>query len=100
MRSFDERSQSSLGYLLCIEGTIKDEPGEFRIAVGKAAQAKHRFRADREFVGMSVTFLDPRLGTAGFYKLGGLKILQDYKDELPAGPPFRGLPPELKTSRS
>lgn len=44
MRSFDERSHSYLGYVLRVEGTIEDEPGEFLIAIGKALQAKHRFR--------------------------------------------------------
>ena len=41
MRSFDERSHSYLGYVLCIVGITGDDPGEFRIAIGKAAQAKH-----------------------------------------------------------
>lgn len=45
MRSFDERSHSFPGYVLGVEGAVGDEPGEFIIAIGKAAQAKHRFRA-------------------------------------------------------
>ena len=44
MRSFDERSHSYQGYVLRIEGTIGDRPDEFLVAVGKGAQAKHRFR--------------------------------------------------------
>ena len=41
MRSFDERSHSYLGYVLCVEGTIRDEPDEFRIAlVSTAAPCK------------------------------------------------------------
>ena len=50
MRSFDERSHSYQGYVLRIDGTIADEPGEFMIAIGKAAQAKHRFQAGMEEV--------------------------------------------------
>ena len=34
LRSFDERSHSYLGYVLRVEGTIGDEPGEFRINWG------------------------------------------------------------------
>ncbi len=40
MRSFDERSHNYLGYVLQVEGIIGDEPGKFRIAVGKAAPAQ------------------------------------------------------------
>lgn len=36
MRSFDERSHSYLGYVLRVEGTIEDKPGEFLIAIGQA----------------------------------------------------------------
>ena len=68
LRSFDERSHSYLGFVIRVEGTIGDEQGEFQIAVGKAAQAKHHFRADMEVSGLAVPFPDPRLETAGFYK--------------------------------
>jgi hypothetical protein len=77
MRSFDERSHNYLGYVLQVEGIIGDEPGEFRIAVGKAAQAKHRFRIGMEVSGQAVPVPDPRLETAGFYKASGLKVLKD-----------------------
>ncbi|MBW2096662.1 MAG: hypothetical protein JRI80_17465 [Deltaproteobacteria bacterium] len=63
MRSFDERHHSYLGYVLRIEGTIGDEPGEFRIAIGKAAQAKHRFHVGMEASGQAVPVHDPRLET-------------------------------------
>ena len=111
MRSFDERSHSYQGYVLRVEGTIGDEPaclcrdrhgrqGEFQIAVGKAAQAKHRFRAGMEASGLAVPVPDPRLETAGFYKASGLKILKDAEDDPPAGLPFHGVPPDLETYRS
>jgi hypothetical protein len=100
MRSVDERSHSYLGYVLRVKGTIGDEPGEFQIAVGKAAQEKHRFRADMEVSGLAVPVPDPRLETAGFYKTTGLKVLMDAADELSPGPPFHGVPPDLETYRS
>ncbi len=100
MRSFDERSHSYLGYVLRVEGTIEDEPVELMIAIGKAAQAKHRFRADMEACGQAVPVHDPRLEAAGFYKASGLKILKDAEDDPPAGPPFLGVPPGLETYRS
>jgi len=100
MRSFDERSHSYLGYVLRVDGTIGDEPGEVRIALGKAAQAKHRFHAGMEVCGLSVQVSDPRLETAGFYKASGLKILKDAEGDPPPGPPFHGEPPDLETYRS
>jgi hypothetical protein len=100
MRSFDERSHSYQGYVLRVKGTIADEPGEFQIAVGKAAQAKHRFRAGMEVSGLSVLVSDPRIDMAGFYKTSGLKVLKDAADEPPVGPPFYGVPPDLETYRS
>jgi tetratricopeptide (TPR) repeat protein len=68
MRSFDERSHSYLGYVLCLKGITGDEPGEFRIAIGKAAQAKHQFRVGMEVSGLAVPVPDPRLETAAYYK--------------------------------
>ena len=100
MRSFDERSHSYQGYVLRVEGIIGEEPGEFQIAVGKVAQAKHCFRADMEASGQAVPVSDPRLETAGFYKASGLKILKDAQDDPPANPPFHGAPPDLDTYRS
>lgn len=100
MRSFDERSHSYLGYVLRVEGTIEDEPGEFIIAIGKAAQAKHRFHAGMEASGQAVPVPDPRLEAVGFYKASGLKILKNADGDPPAGPPFHGEPPDLETYRS
>jgi hypothetical protein len=100
MRSFDERSHSYLGYVLRADGTIGDELGEFIIAIGKAAQAKHRFQAGMEASGLAVPVPDPRLETAGFFKASGFKILKDAEGGSPAGPPFHGVPPDLETYRS
>lgn len=100
MRSFDERSHSYLGYVLWLEGTIGDEPGDFLIAIGKATQAKHRFQVGMEVSGLTVPIPDPRLETARFYKASGLKILKDAEGYPPAGPPFHGVPSDLETYRS
>ena len=86
--------------MFCVGGTIKDEPDEFRVAVGKVAQAKHRFRVGMEVSGLAVPVPDPRLETAGFYKTSGLKVLKDAVDEPAADPPFHNVPPNLETYRS
>ena len=100
-RSFDERYHGYQGYVLRIDGTCGDVSGEFRIAVGKAAHEKHRFRAGMEVSGLSVPVPDPRMETAGFYKTSGLKILKSAEGEpTTIGPPFQGVPPDLETYRS
>jgi len=100
LRSFDERSHSYLGYVLRVKGTIADEPGEFIIAIGKAAQAKYRFHAGMEAKGQAAPVPDHRLEVAGFYKASGLKILKAADGFPPAEPPFLGAPPDLETYRS
>ncbi|MBW1982724.1 MAG: hypothetical protein JRJ12_16060 [Deltaproteobacteria bacterium] len=99
-RSFDERYHSYLGYVLCIDGTCGDEAGEFRIAIGKAAQRRHKFRIGMKVGGSSVPVPDPRLETAGFYKTSGLKVLQVGEGKASADPPLHGAPPDLETYRS
>ena len=99
IRSFDERYHNYLGYVLCMGGICAEEDGGFIIAIGKAAQARHLFRAGMEASGLAVPVPDPRLETAGFYKASGLKILKNVADEYLAGPPFHGVPPDLETYR-
>jgi hypothetical protein len=99
-RSFDERHHTYQGFLLRLDGTCGDACGEFLIAVGKAAQDKHRFSVGMEVGGVSMPVPDPRMETAGFYKTSGLKVLKEPAGEPSAGPPFHGVPPDLETYRS
>ncbi len=100
IRSFDERSHSYLGYVLRIDGTCGGEVGEFLIAVGESAQAKHRFQIGMELSGCSVPVEDPRKETAALYKTSGLKVIRNAECEISAGPPFHGIPPDLKTYKA
>ena len=49
-RSFDERSHSYLGYALRVRGMVGEEEREFLVGIGKAAHAKHQFRAGTPIV--------------------------------------------------
>ncbi|MEW6326763.1 MAG: hypothetical protein AB1487_04125 [Thermodesulfobacteriota bacterium] len=100
MRSFDERHHSYQGYVLSVDGTCGDEMGEFQIAVGKAAHAKHQFRAGMEVSGLSVPVDDPRIETAGFYKTSGIKVSKEAEAGSSTTPAFQGVPPDLETYRS
>jgi len=100
LRSFDQRHHSYQGYVLRVDGTVGDHGGDFLIAIGKAAHKKHRFQAGMEVSGLAVPVPDPRLETAGFYKVSGLKVLKGAGGGLPDGPPFLGVPPDLEIYRS
>ncbi len=99
-RSFDERSHSYMGHVLRIDGTCGGQAGVFLIAVGEAAHEKHRFQTGMELSGYCVPVEDPRKETAALYKTSGLKVVRNAEGETPAGPPFRGVPPNLETYRS
>jgi hypothetical protein len=43
LRSFDQRHHDYRGYVLTLEGTCAEDEGRFAVAIGEAAQAKHRF---------------------------------------------------------
>ena len=73
--------------MLRVDGICEGENCTFQVAIGKAAQEKHRFRAGMELSGLAIPVPDPcqrhgrgrqvRLEAAGFYKASGLKILKD-----------------------
>ena len=67
-RSFDERYHTYLGYSLRVQGQIDDEPGEFLIGIGKAAQAKHQFRVGDKISGRSSSVANPKLEPVAYYK--------------------------------
>jgi len=100
MRSFDERSRSCLGYVLCIDGTCGGEAGEFLIAVGEAAHEKHRLQTGIELSGYSLLVEDPRKETAALYKTSGLKVVRNAEGETHAGPPFLGVPRRIGLTRT
>ena len=98
-RSFDERSHSYLGFALGIKGTIGDRDREFLIGIGKAAQAKHEFRAGDIVSGQSQPVVDNRLEAVEFYKTSKLKVVARTKEEYDDPPPWLGLPPILEVYR-
>ncbi len=99
LRSFDERSHSYLGYILLIRGRIGESDGEFLIAIGKAAQEKHKFVAGDVLSGVSQPVADSKMEAAEFYKTSGLKLTQRSSEEPKPAPPWKGVPPELPVYR-
>lgn len=99
LRSFDQRSHSYLGYVLLIRGRIENEAGQFPVAVGKAAHAKHRFRVGDRISGKAEPVVDQRLETAEYYKASGLKILERSNRADSGGPPWVSVAPDLAVYR-
>ena len=98
-RSFDQRSHGYLGYALRVRGTIGDSDREFLVGIGKAAQAKHEFRAGDIVCGQSQPVLDNRLEAVEFYKTSKLKVIARAKEEHQNPPPWLGVPPILEIYR-
>ena len=100
MRSFDEKSHTYLGYSLHLRGTINRHEGEFRVGIGKAAQAKHGFRVGDFISGVSEAVADPRMESVNYYKTSGLKLIERSQDsDSSQAPPWTGQPPDLMTYR-
>jgi len=92
-------SLMDLGYLLRVLGTVGDEAREFTVGIGKAAQAKHTFRARDVVSGKAAPVVDARTEPVEFYKASALKIVERASEEVPAPPPWLGIPPELPVYR-
>ena len=99
LRSFDQRNHSYLGYVLRVRGTIEDEEREFLVAIGKAAQEKHRFRVGDTVSGLSEPVRDNRLESAELYKTSKLKVIERSTIVPENPPPWFGVPPDLPTYR-
>ncbi|HGY89792.1 MAG TPA: hypothetical protein ENK43_01330 [Planctomycetes bacterium] len=98
-RSFDQRSHTYRGYVLRVRGTWDGKDGVFVVAIGKAAQAKHAFRAGDVVTGKGLPVADTRQETADLYKVSGLKRLAWGPESPPDAPPFLGVPPTLEVYR-
>ena len=99
LRSFDQRSHSYLGYVMCHQGTIAGEVREFVVAIGEGAQTKHQFQAGDEVSGEGVPVPDSRTETAELYKVSRLQVLAHSPHKVDEPPPWRGIPPELSVYR-
>src|SRR3972149_9407994 len=75
-RSFDERSHSYMGYSFRVQGTAGSEDRDFLVGIGKAAQAKHQFRAGDIVSGKAQPVADEKTESVEFYKASGLELVE------------------------
>jgi hypothetical protein len=99
LRSFDRRNHSYLGYVLRVNGIIRDTQLEFLVGIGKGAQSKLLFRSGDVISGECQKVEDTRLETVKFYKTSKLKLLQRPQATEEKAPPWLGVPPDLETYR-
>ncbi len=98
-RSFDQRSHSYLGFVLQVELSDPKDKDSVLVAIGKAAQAKHLFRAGYRARGVSVPVADPEREPAELYKTSALQVLAREEDTA-SPPPYVGVAPALETYRA
>ncbi len=100
-RSFDQQYHEYLGFMLVIDGVLSGEASEFTVGIGKAAQAKHQFRAGDTASGASVAVQDARRETVDLYKTSALRVLarSNSAQDSNGGPPWIGIPPPLDVYR-
>ena len=79
-RSFDQFQHTYLAYLLTVAGEKGNEPGEFKVAVGKGAHEKHRFQTGMEVSGLSISVVDKRMETAEMYRTSAIRIIKKVND--------------------
>ncbi len=94
-RSFDQRRQTYLGFVLRVEGMVGDEKREFVVVVSKGAHAKHQFRVGDAVSGVSRPVADVRVDMAEFYDPSMLCVLERPGGPTHEPPPWLGPPPEL-----
>lgn len=99
LRSFDQRNHSYLGYVLRVNGIIRDTQLEFLVGIGKGAQSKHMFRVDDGISGQCQPVEDQRLDTVEYYKTSKLKLLQRPQEIEKKAPPWVDVPLDLETYR-
>lgn len=103
LRSFDQRSHTYLGYVLCLEGEVGSEASSrFLVAIGPKAQAEFQFRIGDQVRGESLIVDDAELETASYYKTSGLEVLgrATRSNCGSQGPPFHNPAPTLEEYRA
>ena len=98
-RSFDERSQTDLGYLLQIDGKVGEEERVFTVGIGPAAQTKHAFQVGDVAQGECLPPDERRSEPAELYKVSKLQLLARSPAEPSTPPPWMGTPPSLELYR-
>ena len=104
MRSFDERSNSYLGFNLRIYGQTAHHDAmnvkaDFTVGIGNGAQKKHQFRVGDKIEGKVEPVINPEMETAEYYKVAKLKRTDPSGVAINEPPPYQGVPPELTVYR-
>jgi hypothetical protein len=98
LRSFDEATHSYLGYAITMEGEIDSQKAIFSIGIGKAAHARHQFKANDVIAGECIPVPDPDAEPTEYYKVSKLKVISRGSISNDSEP-WELEPPELEVYR-
>jgi hypothetical protein len=99
MRSFDQREDDYLGYVLRIRGALGGEGREFLVAVDEATHRGQGFAVGDVLTGEGVPVADARLETADLTRASAIEVHARGGKPLTAPPPFLGVAPALEVYR-
>ncbi|MEZ6187335.1 MAG: hypothetical protein R3F62_20275 [Planctomycetota bacterium] len=94
-----EAKHSYQGYVLVVDGTLGEEERRFAVGLGKAAQAKHGYRAGDTARGAGVLVDDPPGHACDLHKASKLEREPGPEPTEP-GPPYLGAPESLEVYRA
>lgn len=95
-RSFDQREETYLGYIVMLLGDVDAEQQEFSVAIDESTQKKHQFRVGDVVAGKCVVVKSRELASTGFEHASDLEVA--HADRPPfAPPPWSEAPPDLAT---
>jgi hypothetical protein len=97
-RSFDQREETYLGYIVMLLGEVDAEEREFSVAIDESIQKKHQLRVGDVVAGKCVAVKGGDMGAGGFEDLSDLEVDHTDRPEY-AAPPWSGVPPDLATYR-
>jgi hypothetical protein len=73
-RSFDQREETYLGYIVMLLGEVDAEEREFSVAIDESIQKKHQLRVGDVVAGKCVAVKGGDMGAGGFEDLSDLEV--------------------------
>ena len=97
-RSFDQRQDSYLGYILSVDGKIGDDFSQFTLGIGKGAQSKYKFQTGDKVRGLCESVANPHMEPSEYYKASKLTVISRGQPGPP--PPWTDQADDLEVYRS
>ena len=93
-RSFDERWETYLGYVLRVEGYIQGQVQEFSVGITEALHAQYQFRVGDTLSGVSLSVANPDLDPVDYDQTTEIKVIGRDSTPETTPPPWTGVAPD------